>query len=78
VHVLYLAKSPPRFLHDLHLFERSLQRIGSGAYRLHHSFPRSIGGRPCFLAGAAASVNNPVGATVNRMAWQSDMLPGRT
>ena len=32
VHVPYLTQSPPHLLHDLHLFERSVQRIGCGAH----------------------------------------------
>ena len=53
VQVLYFAKSPPHFLHDLHLLERRVQRIGGGPYGIHYSFPRIIRGNPRFLAGSA-------------------------
>jgi hypothetical protein len=36
VDVPYLTEGPPHLLHHLHLFERSVQRIGGGAHRIHH------------------------------------------
>src|SRR4029453_551073 len=53
VQVSYLAESPPHFLHGLHLFERSVQRVGCGAYCIHHGVPRSLCGSSCFLARRA-------------------------
>ena len=53
VHVPYLAERPPHVLHDLHLFERSSQRVGCGADGIHDGMPRSLRGRPCFLARRA-------------------------
>jgi hypothetical protein len=58
VHVLCFAKSPPHFLHDLHLFERRVQRIGGGPYGIHHSVPRIIRGNPCVLAGSARRLSS--------------------
>ena len=56
-----LAKSPPHFLHDFHLVERHVQRIGSGAYCIDHGLPRSVCCSPCFLAGNARRLGGDPG-----------------
>jgi hypothetical protein len=48
-----LTKGPAHVLHDLHLFERSVQGIGSRAHGIHHGLARGLGDGPCFLAGSA-------------------------
>lgn len=53
VDVSDLTEGPPHVLHQLHLFERSAERIGSGAHRIHHGLPRRFGGVSCFLASGA-------------------------
>ena len=53
VHVPYLTQSPPHLLHDLHLFERSVQRIGCGAHGIYHNLPFSVSRTAGFLAGGA-------------------------
>ena len=51
--VPYLTEGPPHLLHQLHLFERSAECIGSGANRIHHGLPSRVCGVPCFLASGA-------------------------
>src|SRR4029453_815060 len=53
VHVPYLAERPPHFLHDLHVLERRVHRVGCRAYGIHHDMPRSVCGNSCFLARRA-------------------------
>ena len=43
-HVLYLAKSPPHFLHDLHLFER--ERSWRPPWPVPPRLPAQRGWRP--------------------------------
>ena len=44
---------PPHLFNDPHLFERSVQRVGGSAYRIHHCLTRSLGRDARLLAGHA-------------------------
>ena len=67
VRVPYRAKSPPQFLYNPHLFERHIQGVGSGPYRLDDSLAGSVCGNPCLLARRA-----------RRFCCQSRLLTGDT
>ena len=51
--VLELAEGPPHFFDDLHLLERGVLRIRSGAHRIHHRLACSFGRDPRLFAGGA-------------------------
>jgi hypothetical protein len=49
VHVPDLAQRPPHVLHDPHLFERRVQRIGCRADGIDHGVPSSVRRDRCVL-----------------------------
>jgi hypothetical protein len=51
--VSHLTKGPAHVFHDLHLFERRVQRIGSRAHGIHDGLSRGLRDSPCFLTGRA-------------------------
>jgi len=53
VHVPDLAQGPPHVLHDSHLFERRVQRIGCRTDGIDHGVPSSIRSDSCVLGRGA-------------------------
>ena len=75
--VPYLTEGPPHVLHQLHLFERSAECIGSGAHRIHHGLPRRVGGVPRFLASSARRLGGdprPLAGDARRLSGVPQML----
>ena len=54
MHVSDLAQRPPQVLHDPHLFERRVQRIGCRADGIDHGVPSSVRGYSCVLLAVRA------------------------
>src|SRR5688572_25785677 len=50
VHIPYVTEGPAHFLHDLHVVECRLQRLGGGLHSIHRRVTGSLGSGSCLLA----------------------------